>query len=154
LRCGALMRIAIPQWQGRVSPVLDVAGNLLVVDIEEGREVRRREIPLTATDSAKRAQQVAQVPPDVLICGAVSWPLELALRSAGMRVVSQICGQVDEVMRSFLLGELDNDNFRMPGCCGRRRFRQRRRRGCPRSEKKTPPIEGGRKRARENHEGT
>ena len=34
------MRIVIPQWQGRVSPVFDVAVNLLLIDIEEGRDVR------------------------------------------------------------------------------------------------------------------
>ncbi|MGB9625838.1 MAG: NifB/NifX family molybdenum-iron cluster-binding protein [Phycisphaerae bacterium] len=146
------MRIAIPQWQGRVSPVFDAASNLLLIDFEDGREVRRREVTLTATDPVKRAEQVVQFPPDVLICGAISWPLELALRSAGVRVVSQICGQVDEVMRSFLLGDIENDHFRMPGCCGRRRFRERRGKGCTRSEKKAPPPGGRRKCARENHE--
>jgi hypothetical protein len=37
------MRIAIPQWQGRVSPVFDVAGILLLIDIEDGREIGREE---------------------------------------------------------------------------------------------------------------
>jgi predicted Fe-Mo cluster-binding NifX family protein len=115
------MRIAIPQWQGRVSPVFDVAANLLLVEFDGTGEVGRQEVTLTAVDPTRRAQQVAQLPTDVLICGAISWPLELALRSAGVQVISQICGEVDEVMRSFLLGDLENDTFRMPGCCGRRR---------------------------------
>lgn len=129
-----LMRIAIPQWQSRVSPVFDVAASLLLVEIDGTGEVGRQEVPLTAVDPTKRAQQVAQLPADVLICGAISWPLELALNSAGVQVISQICGQVDEVMRSFLLGDLENDAFRMPGCCGRRRRArrgQRRRRPDP-----------------------
>lgn len=115
------MRIAIPQWQSRVSPVFDVAENLLLIEVADTHEVGRREVSLTTTDPTRRARQVAQLPADVLICGAISWPLEVALRSAGVQVISQICGQVDEVMRSFLLGDLDNDAFRMPGCCGRRR---------------------------------
>ncbi len=82
------MRIAIPQWQGRVSPVFDVAANMLIVEVADAREVGRREVAVTATDPAKRAQQVAQLPANVLICGAISWPLELALRSAGVQVIS------------------------------------------------------------------
>jgi len=117
------MRLAIPQWQGRVSPVFDVAGNLLLVEVGDTGEVGRQEVTLTATEPVRRAQQVAQLPVDVLICGAVSWPLELALRSAGVTVISQICGGVDEVIGCFLRGELDDGAFRMPGCCGRRRFR-------------------------------
>lgn len=115
------MRIAIPQWQGRVSPVFDVAGNLLLVEVDDTEEVSRVEAALTATDPTKRAHQVAQFSPDVLICGAISWPLEVALRSAGVEVIPQTCGEVDEVLRSFLLGGLESEMFRMPGCCGRRR---------------------------------
>jgi predicted Fe-Mo cluster-binding NifX family protein len=135
------MRIAIPQWQGRVSPVFDVAENLLLVEVAGTHEIGRQEVAMTAVDPTKRAQQVAHLPADVLICGAISWPLELALRSAGVGVISQICGQVDEVMRSFLLGELANDAFRMPGCCGRHRFRGGRGSGCPREDEQTPAPE-------------
>ena len=124
------MRIAIPHWQGRVSPVFDVAGSLLLVDVTDKREVGRRDVPLTVADPALRARQVADLPTDVLICGAISWPLELALQSAGVEVVSQICGQVEEVMQSFLAETLEDGAFLMPGCCGRRRFRGGRGGGC------------------------
>lgn len=144
------MRIAIPQWQGRVSPVFDVAANMLIVEVADAREVGRREVAVTATDPAKRAQQVAQLPANVLICGAISWPLELALRSAGVQVISQICGQVDEVMRSFLQGNLDNKAFRMPGCCGRRRFRGGRGNRYQLDDKQTSRVERGSGRMRRN----
>lgn len=147
------MRIAIPQWQGRVSPVFDVAANLLLVEVADAREAGRHEVALTATDPAKRAQEVARLPADVLICGAISWPLELALRSAGVEVISQICGQVDEVVRSFLLGDLANDAFRMPGCCGRRRYRGGHGNGCPRADEHTPPSERRPRRMRTNRKG-
>lgn len=119
------MRIAIPHWQSRVSPVFDVAERLLLVEVADAREVGRQEVALTSVDPVRRAQQVAQLRSDVLICGAISWPLELALRSAGVQVIAQICGQVDDVVQSFLLGGLENDAFQMPGCCGWRRFRGR-----------------------------
>jgi len=133
-----------------VSPVFDVAENLMLVEVADSHEVGRQEVAVTATDPTKRAQQVAQLPADVLICGAISWPLELALRSAGVRVISQICGQVDEVMRSFLLGDLENDVFRMPGCCGRRRFHGERGNGCSRQDDRMHQPEQRRRRMRRN----
>ncbi|HSA25370.1 MAG TPA: NifB/NifX family molybdenum-iron cluster-binding protein [Phycisphaerae bacterium] len=127
------MRMVIPQWQDRVSPVFDVAANLLLIDVEESREIGRQEVALPATnDPARRAHQVAQLQASILICGAISWPLETALNAAGVQVISQICGQVNDVIQSFLIGDLANDAFRMPGCCRRRRFRGGRGGGCSR----------------------
>jgi len=121
----ALMRIAIPQWQGRVSPVFDVAANLLLVDVADTREVGRQEVPLTAVHPAYRAQELARLPVNVLICGAISRPLEMAVCSLGVQVIAQVCGQVEEVLKAFLEGRLSNPVFLMPGCCGRRRRLQR-----------------------------
>lgn len=122
------MKIAIPQWQGRVSPVFDVAANLLIVEVVEGRETGRQAICPLAVDPLARARHVAQLQVDVLICGAVSWPLEMALSSEGVRVISHICGEVEEVLKAFVEGRLSAEEFSMPGCCGRRR-RMRRGRG-------------------------
>ena len=148
------MRIAIPQWQSRVSPVFDVAANLLLVEVTDACEVGRQEVPLTATDPTRRAQQVAHLAANVLICGAISRPLELALHSAGVQVISQICGQVDEVLRSFLVGGLANDAFRMPGCCGRRRFRGGREGDCTREDERTKVTEPRPRCRRRNRKGT
>jgi hypothetical protein len=53
------MRIAIPQWQGRVSPVFDVAANLLLVEVDDTGEVGRQEVALTASDPARGAKECA-----------------------------------------------------------------------------------------------
>ncbi len=138
-----VMKVAIPQWQDRVSPVFDVATNLLLIDVEESRELRRQEIALpTTNDPVRRAQQMAQLEAGILICGAISWPVEAALNAVGVRVISEICGQVNDVIRSFLQGDLENDVFRMPGCCRRRRFRGGRGDGC--SEEDSPGCGRGR----------
>jgi len=148
-----LMNVAIPQWQGRVSPVFDVAANLVLIEVADAREVGRQEVVLTAMDPTKRAQLVAQLPANVLICGAISWPLELALSSVGVKVISQICGQVDDGLQSFLLGALENDAFRMPGCCGRRRFRGGHGHGCTWQDGKGPMPMGQQRRMRRSRKG-
>ncbi len=124
-----VMRIAIPSWQGRVSPVLDTAGAILLVELARDGRRSRAETSLPVTDVFERAKSLVDLGPDVLICGALSWPLEVALRSAGIRVIPHTCGQVEQVLSAFLDGRLDQGAFLMPGCCGRRRgFGARRRR--------------------------
>jgi len=124
------MRIAIPFWQGRVSPVFDVAGNLLLVDVSDGAEQARKSLPLTAAEPQARARALAELGADVLVCGAISWPLEMAVSAAGIEVIPQTCGEVEQVLAAFISGELSRGAFLMPGCCGRRRrFHGRRRRG-------------------------
>lgn len=149
-----MMKVAIPQWQDRVSPVFDVAANLLLIDVVDNREIGRQEIALTpTTDPGRRAQQVANLQANTLICGAVSWPLEVALKAVGVRVISQICGQINEVIESFLAGNLGNDAFRMPGCCRRRRFRGGRESGCLREDEHAQAkVRGGRRMRRNRKE--
>ena len=124
------MKIAIPISDDRVSPVFDVARRLLLVDIEDGREVGRTQEALEESQLAPRATRIVELHTDVLVCGAISRALEAMLISAGVEVIPQTCGQVEEVLRAFVSGRLTGDAFVMPGCCGRRRqFRGSR--NCP-----------------------
>jgi predicted Fe-Mo cluster-binding NifX family protein len=115
------MRVAIPQWQGRISPVLDSASDLLMVDVEAGQEVRREARQLGRADPLARAQEIANLAVGTVICGAISAPMEARLVSAGVRVIGFTCGTVDEVLEAFLKGELASRTFVMPGCQGWRR---------------------------------
>jgi len=126
------MKVAIPHWQGRVSPVFDVAGNVLIVELSGGTELERRNVTFDAETMHDRATRVAETGANVLICGAISRPLEMAISAAGIDVIPQTCGDVDQVLAAFVAGQLNQGAFLMPGCCGRRgRFRGRRRQGRP-----------------------
>lgn len=115
------MRIGLAVHDGRLSPVLDVSQRLLVVDVDGPTERSRQEIPLARVSLTARVRDLQASGVAVLICGAVSWPLEAALVSAGIRVIPQICGPVDEVLGAFVGGQLTGTAYLMPGCCGRRR---------------------------------
>lgn len=120
------MKVAIPHWQGRVSPVFDVASTVLIAEIDGGIERGRRDVVLDGEDPYKRAARLAETGADVLVCGAISWPLEMAISTAGIEVIPQTCGDTERVLAAFINGELGEDAFLMPGCCGRRRrFRAR-----------------------------
>jgi predicted Fe-Mo cluster-binding NifX family protein len=120
------MKVAIPIWHSRISPVFDVAKRLLVVDLEDGVETHRSEEVLGEVNPGKR---VANLGVDVLICEAVSYPLEAMLTSSGVQVIAQTCGEVEDVLGAFLSGRLTEEAFRMPGCRGQHRRGRRPRHG-------------------------
>jgi len=135
------MKIAIPHWQGRVSPVFDVAEHLLVVELDDrGMELSRVQADLRAESPHHRAAQVAETGAEVLICGAISWPMETALAALGVRIIAQPCGNIEEVLAGFVRGRLSDGAFAMPGCCGRRRRGQGRGRGRCRGGRHGPPC--------------
>ena len=109
--------------------MFDVARNLLVVDIDQARVHNRESVRLDTEDLQARAERVAEAGVEVLICGAVSWPLELALAHAGVEVISQTCGDIEQVLAAYAAGRLNQNAFLMPGCCGRRRRFRRQHKG-------------------------
>jgi predicted Fe-Mo cluster-binding NifX family protein len=66
------MRIAIPVWDNKISPVFDSALKLLVVDINNNREESRFFYPIDEADIMQKCQRIKRLELDTLICGAVS----------------------------------------------------------------------------------
>jgi predicted Fe-Mo cluster-binding NifX family protein len=126
----------MPVWEGRISPVLDVAERFLVVDWQDGQETRRRELRLADHNPQLVANGIKEAGIAIVVCGAISQPLELLLENAGIRVIPHICGEVDEVLKAFLSSRLNRPEFAMPGCWGMGRghgcwWRHRARRSHP-----------------------
>jgi predicted Fe-Mo cluster-binding NifX family protein len=126
------MKLAIPVWQGRLSPVFDVAGQLLLVELTDGQEIAREEQIIQERTPDQRAEKLAELGVGTLICAGISQSLEAMLANAGIRVIARVCGGVEDVLAAFVGGRLGEERFAMPGCCGQRRQRHRggsRRRG-------------------------
>jgi len=123
------MRVMLPLAKDRISPLLDVARRFLLVDLEGGRVQQRRLCRVEPFDLPARVRRIRELGPQALICGAVSWPLEQMLTSAGVQVIPDTRGQVDEVLTAFVAGDLADRLFSMPGCSGEGRRRRRRQRG-------------------------
>ena len=124
------MKVAVPDWQGRVSPVFDVAEQVLLIDLDDEKDGSRHTESLGSTTPHDRAKQLAALGVDLLVCGAISWPLEALLTAGGIRVIPLVCGQVDEVVQALRDGEIEEERFAMPGCCRKRQHaRHRRQRG-------------------------
>ncbi len=113
-----MARIAIPHWNGLVSPVLDSAAEVLVVDT--GAEPHEKSVhPLPETHIPQRVERLQHMDVDVVICGAVSNPLRRMAESAGIEVIPWMRGQVEAVLEAYLSGSLEDDaaeeSYAMPG---------------------------------------
>jgi predicted Fe-Mo cluster-binding NifX family protein len=112
------MRIVIPVWNGRVSPVCDVATRVIVVDVAGGEAAFEEEHHIRGPD---RVRALSELGVDVLICGAISVDLEERLLAAGIDVVAEMRGSARELVRAYLDGEILQPCFSMPGGSSRRR---------------------------------
>jgi predicted Fe-Mo cluster-binding NifX family protein len=109
------MKVALAHWQGRIAPVFDVSDNVYLIQCAGGREIKREPKTLNHHDPFSRAREVTGLGTQVLICGAVSSPLETALAASGVRVIGFVCGDLEAVLRAYLSGSLHRPCFRMPG---------------------------------------
>jgi len=112
----------------RISPVLDAARYFLLVTASTDGVLIRKEALIADADPVTKAKRIVELGGRVLICGTVSWPPEAMLASAGMRVIANTCGPMDEVIAAFFTGDLTEQAFLMPGCPGRQ-HRHRHRQG-------------------------
>ena len=124
------MLVAIPVWQGRVSPVFDSARKLTIVQIENGISVGKSEVLLGEKLPLHRVERLVNLEVEVLICGAISRALTAMCLSSGITVLAWVSGPLEEVIQAFIAGRLPDLAYTMPGCCGRRlQARRRRKRG-------------------------
>jgi len=109
------MKIAIPVYNDGVSNVFDFAHRLLLVDIENGREIDRSEVELKAESLPQRAGNLKNLGVDVLVCGAISRALANMVTESGIQVLPYVIGRVDDVLQAYLTGQLVQPQFTMPG---------------------------------------
>ncbi len=109
------MKIAIPVWENKVSPVLDTASRLMVVELNEGSPTSRFEIYLDERDLSRRCMRIQDLCVDTLICGAVTRHFSELLNASGIKLIPGISGQPDAVLHAYLDGTLGHSKYLMPG---------------------------------------
>jgi predicted Fe-Mo cluster-binding NifX family protein len=120
------MKVAIPTWRDRVSPVFDVAQHLLLLELTDAAEVSRQQVSLPEAELSRRLRRLEDLQIQTLICCGVSQPLKSVLVSNGIEVIDQICGDVEAIIVAYRNGTLDEERFSMPGCGGHHRPKAQR----------------------------
>ena len=104
------MKLAMPVCADRVATVLDFAQEILLVEFDRGHELNRSAVKL------REAGQLARQGVHVLICGAISRSLAALLAGEGIEIIPLVSGSVEEVLTSYLNGNLTDTDFLLPGC--------------------------------------
>ena len=123
------MRIAIPVWENKISPVFDTALNLLVVEVNNISEESRFIYHIDENDLSQKCHRIKKLELDTLICGAVSQAFLQMLLASGLDVIQEISGPAEDVLKAYLQGKLFQPRFLMPGCrrgqrrCGKNNIR-------------------------------
>ena len=110
-----MIRIAIPIYQGRVSPVLDTCRRLLLIEFDPKKKLLRQEFFLDRLSLYERFNLIKKAKIDVIICCAVSDVLYKLIQTAGLKLISGIIGDVDLVLEAFFSNALNAPRFQMPG---------------------------------------
>ena len=118
------MRLAIPIFKSRISPVFDFSTKALIIDIEHEKETERHEIDLAGLDLQGKAKRLKDARVIILICAGISLPLHRMLAQAGLEILPGIVGSVDEVLNAYQKRNLKDRQFIMPGFCQRKRKRR------------------------------
>ena len=109
------IRIAIPVFNSRISPVLDACMQICIFDCEQKQEVNRQNVWVEDLSLPERLTILVKLGVTVIICCGISDVLHKLLQSKNIRVIAGRIGEIDEVVEAFLCNQLDNQCFLMPG---------------------------------------
>lgn len=109
------MKIAIPVWENRVSPVFDTSTHILVADIKENRLVSKEIISLQGITLYQRIELLHKLRIRTFICCAVTRPLLESILGKNIKAVSNICGDIDQILDAVCKGKDIKALFSMPG---------------------------------------
>lgn len=119
------MRIAITEHENRISPVFDSSQWLHVFDAD-GNDIEMHQEYIGDRSPFGKIVRLKDLGVDVLICGAITRPLQFDLINEHIQVYPFVCGDANAILDDFLKNKRIDGRFAMPGYGQRRRRRQRR----------------------------
>jgi predicted Fe-Mo cluster-binding NifX family protein len=115
-----MMKVAIPVFLDRISPRLDCARKLLVLEVEKDRILEKKELDISHWPPDKKIFYLREMGIKELICGGLRLQDRGGLRRFGIQVTSPLYGEVEAIIEAYINGNLSTS------CC---RAQKRRRRG-------------------------
>ncbi len=110
-----MIRIAMPVFHKRVSPVFDNCTRLLIIDFNKKREVSRQEVSVEEFTIAERFNLIKKMNINVIICCAISETMDQMIRTSDIQLTCGIVGNVNRVLTAYLSNRLNEASFHMPG---------------------------------------
>ncbi len=109
------MNIAITTWGNRISPVFDSANTLTIVQVENLKIVKQVFVAFNPQFITRIVSELHDYQIDILICGAITDIQSKSIEKSGIRLISFVAGNADQVLVSFLKEPSRITDFLMPG---------------------------------------
>ena len=100
------MIVAIPRFGEFIAPCVGYAVTITLFTIERGKVVDEVNLCLESSETLDRVRLMRDQRVETLICGGLEQCLASLLEASGVRVISWVSGRVDDLLDSFLRGEL------------------------------------------------
>jgi predicted Fe-Mo cluster-binding NifX family protein len=101
------MKVAIPQFNSRVSPHFDFASKVLIATVEDGKVAHRESYSLIDLNALRRSTFLQKQGVEIVICGGISDFLVRLLLGNGIKVFAMVAGEAEQVLDQFLSGKLN-----------------------------------------------
>jgi len=102
------MRVAIPQFESRVSPHFDFASKILIATIEGGNVVRKELYSLIDLNILRRSTFLQKQGVALVICGGISNFSARLLVGNRIQVFAMVAGDAEQVLNQFVRGTLQS----------------------------------------------
>ncbi|SEM04356.1 Predicted Fe-Mo cluster-binding protein, NifX family [Syntrophus gentianae] len=109
------MKSALPVCGQDIALVFDDADFLLLIEAGETGSLREERLRCSGNSMIDRANQLRSLDVDLLICGAISCPLQRMIEAQGIDVIPFVRGKATEVFDAYCRNRLEDQRFLMPG---------------------------------------
>jgi len=109
------VKIAIPRFGESVAPCFEHSATISLFTVEEAMVVEQVDFSLTTKNALDRVRLLTDQGVEMLICGGVQDRFEEIVLARGIRVISWVTGEVEELLSLFLRGRLVAGSGRLGG---------------------------------------
>jgi len=134
------MKIAVPVFRNRLSPVFDAACLMKVFSSGETQVMMEEaSVEINSSFPHVRVEEMLSRHIDVIICAAISRECQAILMEEGVRVLAGFSGNVEEILAAFWENRLHEKQYRLPcwNVMPRCPCRRGKPRGCSGKEKRS-----------------
>jgi predicted Fe-Mo cluster-binding NifX family protein len=100
------MRVAVAIFGTRASPRAECCSAVLLAEVGAGGATTLGTVTAPGVVIADRVAALRQAGVEVLVCGGITMEAAHAVRAAGIRVVSDVRGEAEEILRELATGAL------------------------------------------------
>ena len=102
------MKVAIPRMGETVAPCFEYCATMAIFTVSETGGVEQVDFPLRSREPFDRVRLLKDQQVDTVICGGMQAFYEDLLKASGFEVVSWVSGSIDQLLASYLRGELES----------------------------------------------